>query len=295
MYSIALQQNQYDTYILSDRASGARMEVVPERGGIITQWDIQGTSMLYLDAERFTDPTLSVRGGIPILFPICGNLPDDSYQINGQTYRLKQHGFVRGMPWKVSDRGVESDAAMLQLTLESNEDTLLSYPFDFQLQFTYRLKGNSIILEQRFTNRSDQPMPFSTGQHPYFQVGSTVEAKSQLQLKIPATQYNDNVTKSDRTYNHDFDWSAPEIDAAFYPVSAQQAVVVDPERQVTLTVSYDEPYRALVFWTVEGKEFYCIEPWSAPRNALNTGVDLITLAPGASETLTTTYTAQINS
>jgi galactose mutarotase-like enzyme len=301
MYSIALQQNQYDTYILSDRSSGARMEVVPERGGIITQWDINGTSILYLDTERFSDPTKSVRGGIPILFPICGNLPDDSYQINAQTYRLKQHGFARDLPWVVSDRGVESEGAMLQLTLESTEDTRLNYPFDFQLQFTYRLKGNSIILEQRFTNRSEQPMPFSTGQHPYFQVEATAEAKSKLQLDIPAVQYNDNVSKRDslgrlrhRTYNNDFDWAAPEIDAAFRPVSAQQATVVDPTRQVRLTLSYDKPYSTLVFWSVQGKDFYCLEPWSAPRNALNTGTDLITLAPGASEMLTTTYTVQLS-
>jgi galactose mutarotase-like enzyme len=301
MYSISLQQNQYDTYVLSDQSSGARMEVVPSRGGIITQWDINGTSLLYLDAERFTDPTKSVRGGIPILFPICGNLPDDSYQVNGQTYRLKQHGFARDMAWQVSDRGIQSDGAMLQLTLKSTADTLLSYPFDFELQFTYRLRGNSIILEQRFTNRSDQPMPFSTGQHPYFQVGATTESKAKLQLEIPATQYSDNVGKRDslgrlrhRPYNGELDWSAPEIDAAFRPVSAQQATITDPERQIKLTLSYDEPYRTLVFWTVEEKGFYCIEPWSAPRNALNTGTDLITLAPSASQMLTTTYTAQIS-
>jgi len=27
-----------------------------------------------MDTERFKDPTLSVQGGIPLLFPICGNL-----------------------------------------------------------------------------------------------------------------------------------------------------------------------------------------------------------------------------
>jgi galactose mutarotase-like enzyme len=294
MYSIALQQNQYDTYILSDDSAGSRMEVVPERGGIITQWDIKDTSLLYLDAQRFTDPALSVRGGIPILFPICGNLPDDSYQLNGQTYRLKQHGFARDLPWTVSDRGVDPDqGAMLQLTLESTEDTLRSYPFDFQLQFTYRLKGNGIVLEQRFTNRSDQPMPFSTGQHPYFQVDSTAEVKSRLQLEIPAVGYSDNITKGDHPYSGTLDWSAPEIDAAFRPLSAQQSSVTDPTRQVKLTLSYDAPYTTLVFWTVEGKSFYCLEPWSAPRNALNTGVDLIVLDPRASQTLTTAYTAQL--
>ncbi|MGB3293666.1 MAG: aldose epimerase, partial [Phormidesmis sp.] len=178
MYSVALKQAKYPTYILSDQSAGARVEVIPERGGLITQWHINDTQILYFDAERFSDPSKSVRGGIPILFPICGNLPDDAYRLDGQSYPLKQHGFARDLPWTVSDRGVIDDTeagsgAMLQLTLESNETTLKGYPFDFQLQFTYRVSGNQLIIEKRFTNRSDRPMPYSTGLHPNFQLDDT--------------------------------------------------------------------------------------------------------------------------
>jgi galactose mutarotase-like enzyme len=53
-----------------------------------------------------------------------------------------------------------------------------------------------------------------------------------------------------------------------------------------LTLEYDDAYSAVVFWTVKGKPYYCIEPWTATRNALNTGENLIYLDPGASlETL----------
>ena len=38
----------------------------------------------------------------------------------------------------------------------------------------------------------------------------------------------------------------------------------------------------IVFWTVKGKPFYCLEPWTAGRNALNTGERLLSLAPGDS-------------
>lgn len=301
MYSIALKHNQYPTYILTDRASGARAEVVPDRGGIITHWQIDDTQLLYFDTDRFTDTSQSIRGGIPILFPICGNLPDNTYRLSkqptGKSYRLKQHGFARNLPWTVSDRGIRRDTddsgggAVLQLTLESTEATRLVYPFDFFLEFTYRLQGHHLFLEQRFTNRGKTPMPFATGLHPYFFVQNTT--KSRLKLDIPATQYTDHITLAEQSYSGELDWSAPEIDIAFRPLNTQQANVTDPTRGVALSIDYDEAFTTLVFWAVNGKDYYCLEPWSAPRNALNTGTDLITLAPGASQTLKVTFTAHI--
>lgn len=294
MFSIALKENQYPTYILSDREAESRLEVIPERGGLITQWQIQDVPILYFDAERFQDPSLSVRGGIPILFPICGNLPDNTYRLEGQAYTLKQHGFARDMPWQVSDRGVKSGSeggAMLQLTLESTPETLTVYPFDFRLDFTYRLQGNRLILDQRYTNRSERPMPFSCGFHPYFQVSAT--AKSGLLLDLPATEYVNHLDLSEAPFNGSLDWSAPEIDIALRPLSAQIASVADSQRGIKLFLSYDPEFTTLVFWSTEGKDYYCLEPWSAPRNALNTGNDLITLPPGETKSLQVILEAQL--
>ena len=51
----------------------SRLRIVPERGGLITEWRCKGKEILYFDQERFLDKDKSVRGGIPILFPICGD------------------------------------------------------------------------------------------------------------------------------------------------------------------------------------------------------------------------------
>jgi len=82
MYKVSSEQKQYNTYTLSDDSSGSQIEVVPERGGIVTSWKINGQEVFYLDTERFTHPDLSVRGGNPILFPLCGNLPDNTYYVD---------------------------------------------------------------------------------------------------------------------------------------------------------------------------------------------------------------------
>ncbi|HBE32767.1 MAG TPA: aldose epimerase [Cyanobacteria bacterium UBA11369] len=281
MFAIAIEQQQYQTYILSDSSTESRLEVVPQRGGMIARWQVQGEDILYLDAERFADPNLSVRGGIPILFPICGNLPDNTYTYQGKQYTLKQHGFARDMPWEVVDQ-VTQDLVSLTLVLNSNDQTRAVYPFEFQLAFTYELLGNCLNIRQRYTNHSTEPMPFSTGLHPYF----LTTDKTQLQFDIPASEYQDQRTKITHYFNGNFDFDADEIDVAFQKLTSNSASVTDTTRRMQLTLDYDDAYSAVVFWTVKGKRYYCVEPWTATRNALNTGENLIYLDPGASlETL----------
>jgi galactose mutarotase-like enzyme len=295
MFAIAVENRpignrQYETYILSDRSTdtaGSWLEVVPERGGIITRWQVNGQEILYLDQERFANPELSVRGGIPILFPICGNLPDNTYSFGGQFYRLKQHGFARDLPWTVTQQDIDHQAS-LTLCLDSCDRTRALYPFDFQLKFTYTLVGNRLTLHQHYTNYSMDEMPFSVGFHPYF----TVQDKAQLGFQIPATELQDHRTQTRHAFSGQFDFAQDEIDVAFPELSSPVATVTDSQRSQKLTLSFSPEFSALVFWTLKGKDFYCLEPWSAPRNAMNTGNHLIHLNPG--ESLETEFTLTVS-
>lgn len=271
----SIEQRQFLTCILTDEANSARLEVVPERGGIITRWQVQRQDILYLDEARFADPSLSVRGGIPILFPICGNLPNNSYEHQGKSYQLKQHGFARDLPWELIQPASASPNA-IELVLASSDLTRSQYPFDFELRFTYRLLPNRLRIEQQISNRSTEAMPFSIGFHPYFPVSD----KSGLQFEIPAIEYQDQQTQAVHPFSGQFDFDRDEIDVAFRHVSRQSAQVTDSNRQIDLTLSYEPVFSTLVFWTVKGKDYYCLEPWSAPRNALNTGDSLTQLPPG---------------
>jgi len=74
----------------------------PERGGVITNWVSDGKEILYFDEKRFMDNTKSIRGGIPILFPICGNLNTSSSVFGTDYLQLTQHGFARDLQWQYS-------------------------------------------------------------------------------------------------------------------------------------------------------------------------------------------------
>jgi galactose mutarotase-like enzyme len=277
MYKISIKQEQYSTYILADESAQSFLEVVPQRGAIITSWRIQGQNLLYLDKERFADPNLSVRGGIPILFPICGNLPGNVYTDRDRQYSLKQHGFARDLPWQVKATNTDN-CASISLSLTSNPQTLSVYPFEFQLDFTYQLQGNSLKIQQSFSNTGDRAMPFSTGLHPYF----WVKDKQQLEFDIPASAYQDQISKEIATYSGKFDLDREELDLAFSAIERHSSAIVDKQRRFKIQLNYSDLYSTLVFWTIKGKDYVCLEPWSAPRNALNTGDRLTYLQPKTS-------------
>jgi galactose mutarotase-like enzyme len=289
--TVRIEQNQFKTYVVTEPKTRSQIKVVPERGGIITTWQVDGTELLYMDQERFADPTKSIRGGIPVLFPICGNLPENLYVYSGQEYTLKQHGFARDLPWQVIAQATEeTDTASIVLELNSNDQTLTAYPFEFRLVHTYEVVGNRLKIKQSFTNLSRESMPFSSGFHPYFAIAD----KHKLKLDIPANQFWDHITLTDQTYTGSLDFDADEIDIAFTELFGASASAIDGDRQLKISLSYDTCYSTLVFWTVLGKDYYCLEPWTAPRNALNSGESIISLEPGATQEMSIQLTVDLH-
>ena len=101
----------------------------PGRGGVITNWISDGKEILYFDEKRFMDKKKSIRGGIPILFPICGNLSTTNSVFGIDYLQLTQHGFARDLPWQYS-----FNEKSLCLFLNESKKTKKYYPFDFELR-----------------------------------------------------------------------------------------------------------------------------------------------------------------
>ena len=139
----------------------------PERGGVITNWVSDGNEILYFDEKRFMDNTKSIRGGIPILFPICGNLNTPSSVFGKDYLQLTQHGFARDLYWEYCLNDSEKS---LCLFLNESQTTKKYYPFDFELRIEVTLKINCLEFEITIQNKTDIAMPVNFGLHPYFNV-----------------------------------------------------------------------------------------------------------------------------
>ncbi|AKD03221.1 aldose 1-epimerase family protein [Pontibacter korlensis] len=105
-------------------------------------------------------------GHAPNLFPIVGELPEQQYTFEGQTYEMKRHGFARRKEFKL----VEEHHNKLVFELTEDEETLKQYPFKFRLLIAYALDWNRLEVTYLVTNTSEQALYFSIGGHPGFNV-----------------------------------------------------------------------------------------------------------------------------
>ncbi len=267
-----------ETVQLRDGAAGTAAWLAPARGGMVTRFEASGRAVLYLDEATLLDETKNVRGGNPVLFPSPGPLPGDRFTWRGRTGSMKQHGFARSRPWRVASAS-EREAV---LELASDDVTRAQYPWDFVLRYRHILAGARLRIEQRIENAGKEPMPFAAGFHPYFAVADADKARTSIPTK--ATRAFDNVRKCDVTVGGPIDLTQREVDLHLVDHGESEAslVLADGRRVV---VRADPAYRRWVIWTLAGKDFVCLEPWTAAAGALAREDDAIVVAPGEAREL----------
>lgn len=261
---------------LTDEPTDSSVVIAPHRGAIVTSFCVKACELLYLDAATFDDPTRNVRGGIPVLFPSPGKLDDDKFRSNGRAGALKQHGFARTLPWTIASEPAPSTAT---LALESSEATLSQYPWRFRTALEFALNAARLRITTRVQNTDDAPMPFGLGFHPYFQVIDKAKAR----IETDASLAFNNVTRKTNVFSG-FDLTEPEVDLHLLDHrSPSTALHLGDGSTIHLRASPEFALR--VVWTLAGKDFVCLEPWTSPGNALNDADRLLTVAPGQTREL----------
>ena len=254
--------------------------LAPGRGGILTRLSVGGRAVLYLDEATLADPTKNVRGGNPVLFPSPGPLAGDRFTRDGRSGAMKQHGLARQRPWEVAAR----TASSVTLTLVGSASTAAEFPWSFALSFHYEVGDGRVRITERIENRDTAPMPYALGFHPYFHV--PVEAKANVRIPTSATRAWDNVGKREVAVSGPIRIGEGEIDLHLVDHGRAEADLELGDGKV-VRVSGSEAFGRWVIWSLPGKAFVCLEPWTAPADALGTGEGLRVVAPGRSEELWT--------
>jgi len=248
----------------------------PERGGVITNWVSNGNEILYFDEKRFMDKTKSIRGGIPILFPICGNLNTSSSVFGKDYLQLRQHGFARDLMWQYS---FNENKKSLILILNESKKTKKYYPFDFELKIEVFLKIDFLAFEITIFNKTDNAMPINFGLHPYINIS---DFKNLEFIGNPLNCQNQEKNIISNTLE-ELKNIYLGVDLLMYTSGISSFRDKIFKREVTLNHPY--PFDLGVIWSDPPRRMICLEPWTSPRNSFVDGFRNIIISPNNSKRL----------
>lgn len=233
----------------------------------------------------------------PVLFPIVGRLPEDTFLHEGQAYQLPQHGFARDREFALRHQGGES------LTFELCDDaqTRACFPFAFRLRISYELRDTTLTVRWEVLNpAAGQELLFSIGAHPAFRCPLAPGEQFEdyfFAFDHPVTLRRQLLRGGLRTGE-----TAPVLTQQAelplrYELFADDALVFAQYDFTALTLRRRRsarfvrvgfagfPYLGL--WTKgPGAGFVCIEPWqgiaspTGPPTELRDKEGILTLAPG---------------
>lgn len=274
MYRLEKGRNKkFEEYRLFDEESSTSAVVNPENGGMLISLKKGDFEYIYLDEENFYFGEKPSTAN-PICFPIVGKLEGDKYTYNNKEYKMPQHGLARRNDWKLKSCMAEDDARV-SLSLEANEETKKIYPFDFNLEFTYILKGNTITIEQVYENRGTEDMPFSFGFHPYFNISSIENIKFYVDAR-ECSLIEEGIDNFKEIDYKEFKLNMGDFEGQrIFKGARNEISLLDEKNHRQVKVKFDENFPVVVFWSLRGKNFVCMEPWSSLRNSLNNEDHLI--------------------
>jgi aldose 1-epimerase len=231
-------------------------------------------------------------GRVPVLFPVTGRLFHEGemgrYRHKGQVYDLDIHGFAKDTPWRVLNAGVDADEPQLVCELESTETTRAGYPYDFALRQTFRLEPNGLLLEAEIENRSDRPMPFSFGYHPYFRAPIRPGAgeRAKCVVRIPGDQYWEmsggaptgrllelpgemNFVDGQPLTGDHLEWVVANLRRGDGEETARTELL-DPGSGLAVCVEFDPgQFETVTVYSPPGAPFVCLEPRTGIPMALS--------------------------
>jgi aldose 1-epimerase len=259
----------------------------------VPELNLLGTS-LRLGGEEFA----SLRGGttryrsrsttgIPLLAPWANRLAGWSYRAAGRRVDLSGrdlttdpnglpiHGTMWAEPWEVASLSAGGGGARLRAAFAYDRPELLAaYPYPHRLEMTIVNDGRSLSITTTVRPTGDRPVPVSFGFHPYLRLPSgrrsdwrlLLPARRHLELDdrmIPTGHSVDEPAESDPVGRRTFDDG--------YELTGAATLAIESADH-RLSVRFARGYPFAQVFAPPGARFVCLEPMTAPTNALASGL-----------------------
>jgi aldose 1-epimerase len=265
-----------DTIALS--AGDLQAEFAPERGMVATSLRHAGAELLDLGAGR--DGVV----GVPLLHPWANRLSAHEYTLDGRTVHVPRrllhceehglpiHGVLAGSPlWQVVEAG--SDA--LRARLDFRGDLLDAFPFPHEIELAIALSATRLAISTTVT--ATEPVPIAFGYHPYLRLPGV--PREEWKVRLPRRRHLELDERSIPPGRGEFRPATRlrlgrrAFDDGYDNLEEGAELSVSGGGR-TITVALDSGYPAGQVYSPPGAHFICLEPMTAPTNALRSGARL---------------------
>jgi aldose 1-epimerase len=275
--------------------------VVTEVGATLRSYVVDG--MPVVDGFEISEMAADGRG--QVLAPWPNRLGDGRYSFEGRQGRAALdeperrnaiHGLVRYLAWEVRGRAQNS------VTLGCELQPQPGYPWRLALEVEYRLGRDGLAVHSTVTNLDDAPAPVGVGFHPYVTAGTSDIDSTRLELRA-----NHYLTSDERglpvgqapVAGSEFDFGVARpvgptrLDTCFGGLRRDRDGMAHvslrhPDQDRMVTVWMDGAFGWVMLYSGDTvapvqrrRRALAVEPMTCPPDALRSGTDLVTLAPGA--------------
>jgi galactose mutarotase-like enzyme len=252
--------------------------------------------------------------GIPFLYPWGNRLGATAYEAAGKHVELDAASQVpplrldpNGLPihgalaaydgWRVTEKSADDASARLTAQLDYSGDPALAavFPYEHAVEQSIELTSAELSITTRVIPAAGAQVPIAFGFHPYFRLPGEPAASWEIDFPVRERLLTDDRMIPTGEISDDPIAPGPLGDRHFddgYRNVADGATfrIAGPNRAIAVT--FDEGYPVAVIWRPPDGEFICVEPMTAPTNALVSGQDLRTT--GAGEPFTARFSVRVD-
>ena len=226
--------------------------------------------------------------GIPLMFPFAGRIPGTVFRWEGREYQLTAgdgrgnalHGFVMNRPWRILAQTADSVTGVFQASVDDPK-ILESWPADFRITCTYRIRGCELDTRVILENPDTTPLPYGFGTHPYLRVSLGGSPPADCVVRLPVTESWELVemlptgkrlpVPGADALQRGAPFAQLTLDDIFTGLqfAGEECVaeICDPGARRSLKIAFDRAFRECVVYTPPHREAICIEPETCVPNA----------------------------
>jgi aldose 1-epimerase len=225
--------------------------------------------------------------GLPLLAPWANRLDARSYRVGDRTVHLRTldlttddrelpiHGTMWREAWDVREVNTRGRTARLRAHCAySRPDLLAAFPFPHELEVDIELGPGELSIATSIRPTTDRAVPVSFGYHPYLRLpGAGPRAGWRLVLPertnvalsargIPSGSRTEAAAEAAPIGERTFD--------DLFELHEDRSLGLETDDR-RLEVRFDAGYRYAQVFAPPGARFVCLEPMTAPTNALRSG------------------------